>query len=97
MTDTPSYEDARDELVAIVQKLETGGTSLQESITLWERGEELAAICQRWLDGARARLDAVMQVSEPAEAAEAPAEEPAPADPSEHRAPTDSSDSARTV
>ncbi len=97
MTDTPSYEDARDELVAIVQKLETGGTSLQESITLWERGEELAAICQRWLDGARARLDAVMQVSEPAEAAEALADEPGPEDPSEHRAPTDSSDSARKV
>ncbi len=59
-TDTPSYEDARDELVGVVQRLETGGTSLQESIELWERGEELAKICQRWLDGARARLDAVM-------------------------------------
>lgn len=61
MADSPSYEEARDELIAVVQKLETGGTSLQESIALWERGEELAQICQRWLDGARARLDAVMQ------------------------------------
>ena len=51
-----SYEQARDELIATVQKLETGGTTLEESLTLWERGEELAAICQRFLDGARARL-----------------------------------------
>ncbi len=63
MPESPSYEEARDELVAVVQKLETGGTSLQESIALWERGEELATICQRWLDGARARLDAVIQDS----------------------------------
>ena len=59
MTETPSYEEARDELVVVVQKLEAGGIALQESIALWERGEELAQICQRWLDGARARLDAV--------------------------------------
>jgi exodeoxyribonuclease VII small subunit len=59
-TDEPelSYEEARDELVAVVQRLETGGVPLQESVALWERGEELATICQRWLDGARARLDA---------------------------------------
>jgi exodeoxyribonuclease VII small subunit len=68
MGDDPSYEDARDELIAVVQKLETGGTSLQESIALWERGEELARVCQRWLDGARARLDAVMHESDPAQA-----------------------------
>jgi exodeoxyribonuclease VII small subunit len=61
MAETPSYEQARDELVSVVQRLETGGVSLQESIELWERGEELAQICQRWLDGARARLDAVVQ------------------------------------
>ena len=59
MPDTPDlpYEQARDELIAVVQKLETGGTTLEESLALWERGEELAAICQRWLDGARERLD----------------------------------------
>lgn len=58
--DELSYEQARDELVAVVQKLEAGSSTLEESIALWERGEQLAAICQRWLDGARARLDAVM-------------------------------------
>jgi len=50
------YEQARDELIAVVGRLEQGGTSLDESLALWERGEQLATICQRWLDGARARL-----------------------------------------
>jgi exodeoxyribonuclease VII small subunit len=59
MPDEPDipYEQARDELVAVVQKLETGGITLEESLALWERGEALAAICQRWLDGARERLE----------------------------------------
>ncbi|MET0931556.1 MAG: exodeoxyribonuclease VII small subunit [Aeromicrobium sp.] len=52
------YEQARDELIAVVARLEQGGTSLDESLALWERGEQLAAICQQWLDGARARLAA---------------------------------------
>ena len=52
------YEQARDELIAVVGRLEQGGTSLDESLALWERGEKLAAICQQWLDGARARLAA---------------------------------------
>jgi exodeoxyribonuclease VII small subunit len=55
-----SYEQARDELVDVVRRLEAGGTSLEESLALWERGEALAARCQQWLDGARARLDAAM-------------------------------------
>ncbi len=53
-----SYEQARDELVDVVRRLEAGGTTLEESLAMWERGERLATICQRWLDGARARLDA---------------------------------------
>ncbi|GAA1726060.1 exodeoxyribonuclease VII small subunit [Aeromicrobium alkaliterrae] len=53
-----SYEQARDELIATVQRLETGGTTLEESLALWERGEELARICQTWLDGAHERLAA---------------------------------------
>lgn len=52
------YEQARDELISVVQRLETGGTSLDESLALWERGEQLAGICQQWLDGARSRLAA---------------------------------------
>jgi exodeoxyribonuclease VII small subunit len=53
-----SYEQARAELTDVVHRLEAGGTTLEESLTLWERGEALADACQGWLDGARARLDA---------------------------------------
>jgi exodeoxyribonuclease VII small subunit len=56
--ETPSYEAAREELIEVVRTLEAGGTTLEESLALWERGEELAGICQQWLDNARARLDA---------------------------------------
>ncbi|MCZ3387135.1 MAG: exodeoxyribonuclease VII small subunit [Actinomycetia bacterium] len=52
------YEAARDELINVVKQLEGGGLTLERSIALWERGEELATICQTWLDGARARLEA---------------------------------------
>jgi exodeoxyribonuclease VII small subunit len=53
-----SYEQARDELVGVVRALEAGNVPLEESLTLWERGEALAARCQQWLDGARERLAA---------------------------------------
>ena len=55
-----SYEAARDELVDVVRRLEQGGATLEESLALWERGEELARTCQAWLDGAQTRLDAVL-------------------------------------
>jgi len=54
------YEQARDELVGVVQRLEGGGLTLEESLKLWERGEQLAAICLQWLEGARARLAAAL-------------------------------------
>jgi exodeoxyribonuclease VII small subunit len=53
----PSYEEAREELVEVVRRLEAGGTTLEESLALWERGEQLATLCQQWLDGVRTRLD----------------------------------------
>ncbi|MEW2394614.1 exodeoxyribonuclease VII small subunit [Streptomyces sp. NPDC046862] len=58
------YEQARDELIEVVRRLEAGGTSLEESLALWERGEELAKVCRRWLDGARRRLDAALAEEE---------------------------------
>ncbi|WP_010523798.1 exodeoxyribonuclease VII small subunit [Nesterenkonia sp. F] len=54
-----SYEQARDELVQVVTKLETGGAPLEESLALWQRGEALADRCERWLDGARTKLQEV--------------------------------------
>lgn len=62
MAQTPvaelSYEQARDELIQVVGSLEAGNQSLEESLALWERGEALAARCEEWLLGAKARLDA---------------------------------------
>jgi exodeoxyribonuclease VII small subunit len=55
-----SYEQARDKLAAVVKRLEAGGLTLEQSLELWERGERLAAVCEEWLDGARARLAAAM-------------------------------------
>ena len=55
---TPTYEQAREELAEVVRRLEAGGLSLEESLSLWERGEELARLCQHWLDRARERLAA---------------------------------------
>ncbi|MDN5900025.1 MAG: exodeoxyribonuclease VII small subunit [Brachybacterium sp.] len=52
-----SYEAARDQLVEVVRRLESGQGGLEDSIGLWERGEMLARRCQQWLDGARERLD----------------------------------------
>jgi len=52
-----SYEQARSELARVVERLEAGGCTLEEALALWERGEALATVCQRRLDGARTRLD----------------------------------------
>ncbi|MER5932840.1 exodeoxyribonuclease VII small subunit [Streptomyces sp. NPDC002054] len=62
------YEQARDELIEVVRKLEAGGTSLEDSLALWERGEELAQVCRHWLEGARARLDSALAAREAADA-----------------------------
>jgi exodeoxyribonuclease VII small subunit len=56
-----SYEQARAELATVVEKLEAGGTTLEDSLALWERGEQLADLCQSWLDGARAKLAAARE------------------------------------
>lgn len=53
----PSYEAARAELGEVMRALESGGQSLEQSLVLWQRGEDLADICQRWLDDASSRLD----------------------------------------
>ncbi|WP_160051735.1 exodeoxyribonuclease VII small subunit [Nocardiopsis sp. FR26] len=55
-----SYEESREELNNVVRQLESGGLSLKESLALWERGEELARVCEQWLEGARAKLAAAV-------------------------------------
>ena len=59
-----SYEAARDELAQVVSSLETGGATLEDSLKLWERGEELAKICQEWLDGAKKKIEAAKKGAE---------------------------------
>jgi exodeoxyribonuclease VII small subunit len=55
-----SYEKARDELAAVVAALEEGGLTLDQSLALWERGQALAAACERFLAGARERVQAAL-------------------------------------
>jgi exodeoxyribonuclease VII small subunit len=68
MSEELGYEAARAELAEVVRKLESGGQTLEQSLALWERGEELADICQHWLDGASARLDTAISQREAATA-----------------------------
>jgi exodeoxyribonuclease VII small subunit len=58
-----SYEQARDELVRVVNELEQGSATLEQSLALWERGEALARRCEEWLLGAKERLDAARSAS----------------------------------
>jgi exodeoxyribonuclease VII small subunit len=72
-----SYEQARDKLAAVVKRLEAGGLTLEQSLELWERGERLAAVCEEWLDGARARLAAAATAARD-DSGQAAAEDDAP-------------------
>ncbi|MGC7097128.1 exodeoxyribonuclease VII small subunit [Amycolatopsis lurida] len=60
MTEELGYEQARDQLVEVVRDLEAGGLSLEQSLALWEKGEKLAKVCERHLDGARERVEAAL-------------------------------------
>ena len=62
----------------MVKRLEAGGLTLEQSLELWERGERLAAVCEEWLDGARARLAAAMAKRDDPEPEAAAAEDDAP-------------------
>ena len=62
----PGYEQARDELAAVVSRLEAGGLGLEDSLALWERGETLARICERHLAGARERVESVLRSAQDA-------------------------------
>ena len=52
-----SFEDAQRELERIVERLERGEAGLDETIALWERGEELYRICVGKLDAAQGRVE----------------------------------------
>ncbi|MCB1516426.1 MAG: exodeoxyribonuclease VII small subunit [Hyphomicrobiaceae bacterium] len=54
-----SFEAALSELEGIVSKLESGQAPLQESITIYERGEALKAHCEALLKAAEARIEKI--------------------------------------
>ncbi len=54
-----SYEEARARLTAITEKLSSGNLGLEDTLKLWEEGEKLAEICQKILDQAQAKLEAI--------------------------------------
>ena len=56
------YEEARDELIDVVERLEHGGLDLDASLKLWERGEQLAKRCEEHLAGARERVEKALSV-----------------------------------
>ena len=60
MSDEMTFEEARAELEQIVRKLEDGQTSLDESLKLWERGEQLHALCLARLNQAEQRVDELL-------------------------------------
>ena len=57
MTDEPTFEAAQRELEQIVERLERGQVSLDETISLWERGDELYRFCLTRLDAAHGRIE----------------------------------------
>lgn len=59
-----SYEQAREQLMGVVNQLEAGSSSLEDSLALWEHGEALAKRCEEWLEGAKARLNAARTEAE---------------------------------
>jgi exodeoxyribonuclease VII small subunit len=58
-----SYEQARDELTRVLNELEAGSVTLEDSMKLWERGEALAKHCEALLAGARKKIDATLKDS----------------------------------
>jgi len=66
-----TYEQARSELIEVVQALEAGSQTLEQALVQWERGQALAARCQQWLDQAKARIEAVAPNADTASADQA--------------------------
>lgn len=61
------YEEARDELIEVVDRLEHGGLDLNASLKLWERGEQLAKRCEEHLAGARERVEKALAANDDAD------------------------------
>lgn len=62
-----TFEAALAELQSVVERLEAGKVSLEDSLALYERGMELVALCNKRLDAAEQRVSAVKMTAEGAE------------------------------
>ena len=62
--ETLSFENAFKELEETVRKMEAGGQTLEESLALFERGTELAALCNEQLDHAELRVRQLLPAPE---------------------------------
>ena len=74
-----SFEEALRALEEIVKRLESGDTALDESIALYARGDELRAHCQKRLDAAQARIEAIVAGPDGKVVGLRPFDDPAPA------------------
>lgn len=59
-SDLLSFEDALRALETIVRQLESGDVPLEDSISLYEKGEKLRQHCQKRLDAAQARIERIV-------------------------------------
>ncbi len=57
MTEQLSFEEAMGQLESIIEQLEAGSLSLDETLTLYEQGQGLIALCGNTLDKAELRLE----------------------------------------
>ena len=66
VTEALTFESAQKELEQIVERLETGQAPLDETIKLWERGEELYKFCREQLDAAHGKIEELARSQQPA-------------------------------
>jgi exodeoxyribonuclease VII small subunit len=57
VNDQPSFEEAQRELERIVSELEGGRASLEDAVTLWQRGDELYRYCLGKLESAEGKIE----------------------------------------
>lgn len=60
--DAPGFEDALKRLTAIVERLESGDLSLEQSLTLFEEGTRLSRTSQSQLDAAEKRVEELLSI-----------------------------------
>ena len=60
--EAPGFEDALKRLTAIVERLESGDLSLEQSLSLFEEGTRLSRSSQAQLDAAEKRVEELLAI-----------------------------------